>query len=62
MEAQKWNSLGAQWRTPNYSEAALAGIVWYLLHTDPQVPEVIAGLAPLLLLRCFRRDPAGKRC
>ncbi|MGC9443113.1 hypothetical protein [Streptomyces sp. WG5] len=51
MEPQPWTNLGLEWRRPG---VAVAGAVWYLLHTQPQVHEVIAAAVALLVLRCAR--------
>ncbi|WP_411092260.1 hypothetical protein [Streptomyces sp. 049-1] len=60
MEPQPWRNLGLEWRRPGIADIALAGAVWYLLHTQPHVHEVIAAAVALLVLRCARiRKPAG---
>ncbi|MEU2991532.1 hypothetical protein AB0N20_29575 [Streptomyces griseoincarnatus] len=63
MEPQPWKSLGRiECRPPGVADVTLAGAVWWLLHTQPQVHELIAGTAALLLLRCVRiHNPAGVR-
>ncbi|MER6853748.1 hypothetical protein AB0A81_39650 [Streptomyces flaveolus] len=62
MEAQTWKHFPFRYRDPNAADLTLAAVVWYLLHIQPQVPEVIAGIAAFLVLRCVSYDrPAGKR-
>lgn len=62
MEPQTWKSLGLEWRRPGLAGIAHAGALWFLLHVQPQVPEVIAAAAAFLVLRCVRiGKPTGLR-
>ncbi|MFF5968191.1 hypothetical protein ACFY64_31610 [Streptomyces collinus] len=55
METQSWHDLAVEWRRPTPASVTLSATVWYLLHVSPQVPEVIAAAAALVMLRCVRR-------
>ncbi|MDT0388280.1 hypothetical protein [Streptomyces dubilierae] len=55
METQTWHDISVEWRTPTPADVTLSGAVWYLLHVSPQVPEAIAAVAALVMLRCIRR-------
>ncbi|MFF9116654.1 hypothetical protein ACF09Y_13815 [Streptomyces massasporeus] len=62
METHTWKNLGLERRKPTVADVTIAAVIWYLLHVEPQVPEVIAAAAAVLALRCFRvNDPARKR-
>ncbi|MGW3971152.1 hypothetical protein ACWEFD_17870 [Streptomyces ardesiacus] len=60
METQPWNNLPLEWRRPGLADITLAGTAWYLLHTQPQVHELIAATVATVILRCVRfTKPTG---
>ncbi|WP_055553538.1 hypothetical protein [Streptomyces sp. NBRC 110028] len=62
MQTQAWRNAGVEWRRPDLADGTLAAIAWYLLHTTPQVPEVIPVAVAFILLRCVRvHRPAETR-
>ncbi|MFC8391421.1 MULTISPECIES: hypothetical protein [unclassified Streptomyces] len=54
MEAQTWNHLPFQWRTPTLPDIVLSGVTAYVLHCQPDIPEPVAVTAALMVLRCIR--------
>ncbi|MFC8370292.1 hypothetical protein ACFUIT_20365 [Streptomyces sp. NPDC057239] len=48
MEAQTWNHLPFQWRTPTLPDIVLSGVTAYVLHCQPDIPEPVAATAALM--------------
>lgn len=61
METQSWKNAGVEWRRPDIADVILSAVAWYVLHTDPQIPEVVAAVTAFILLRCVRRNPSRTR-
>ncbi|MFE9127746.1 hypothetical protein ACFYOF_20450 [Streptomyces sp. NPDC007148] len=53
MEPQRWRNLGLEVRRPTPANVALAGALYYLLHSQP-LPELGAAGIALIAVDCIR--------
>lgn len=53
MEPQRWRNLGLEARRPTPANVALAGGLYYLLHSQP-LPELGAAGIALIAVDCIR--------
>lgn len=54
MEPQRWRGLGVEWRRPHFADVLVAGTLCYLLHIQPDIPDLGAVGVALGSLRCIR--------
>lgn len=61
MEPQMWRGLGVEWRRPRAGDVVVACALYYLLHLQPDIPELGAASVAISALRCIRYRGRGSR-
>lgn len=61
METQTWRGLGVEVRRPGFTDVTVSGCLFFLLHIQPDVPELAAVGIGFIALRCIRYRPRTTR-
>ncbi|MEU7082939.1 hypothetical protein [Streptomyces achromogenes] len=54
MQSQRGRAARIEWNRPRLTDILVSGTLYYLLHLQPQVHELIAAAVGLAALRCFQ--------